>query len=329
MKLIPTILALVIAVLPLAAFAQKAEGKSDQRKAATTGPDIKWKAPTRCLGGGAFNVHLELTAPAGGTVVAGWLLTPSAFTVDGKPLAEREEKGSMTLPEGAKVVLDLDLGPYLKVEKDFELGFAKGIGDDKPAKIVMMNPASAGLNFMDEKSVPTDDLKKYNVLLQTNRGDMIVEFWPEAAPMHVRNFLDLSYTNFYSGTTFHRIIPGFMIQGGDPTASGAGNGPRTLKAEFNDRKHERGVLSMARQGDQRFARNPTQDPLKDTASCQFFVMHAANPGLDGGYSAFGRLIAGYETLDAIAATPRDASDKPNEVQKILKATVVLAAPAAK
>jgi peptidyl-prolyl cis-trans isomerase B (cyclophilin B) len=107
-----------------------------------------------------------------------------------------------------------------------------------------------------------------------------------------------------------------MIQGGDPTGTGSGNGPRTLKAEFNDRKHERGVLSMAR----------TQDP--NSASSQFFIMHANNPSLDHQYSAFGRLIAGYEALDAIATTPT-TQDRPNEPQKILKATVILATPAAK
>ena len=152
---------------------------------------------------------------------------------------------------------------------------------------------------------------KFNVLLQTNHGEMIVEFWPDVAPMHVRNFLDLSYTNFYSGVTFHRVMPGFMIQGGDPTGSGNGNGPRTLQAEFNDRSHERGVLSMAR----------TEDP--NSASCQFFIMHAPAPGLDHQYSAFGRLIAGYETLDAIATTPT-TQDRPNDPQKILKATVIRA-----
>ena len=316
MRLIPTILALAFAAMPLTLFAHpRAEPALGVELSG--GPDIKWKAPTRCLSGGGFNVHIELTSPAGGTVVAGWLLTPAAFTVDGKQLAEREDKGSMTLPEGAKIVADLDLGPYLKTDKDFELAFAKGIGDDKPVKVAMLVPAGAGLNFMDAKSVPVDELKKYNVLLQTNRGDMVVEFWPEVAPNHVRNFLDLSYTNFYSGTTFHRVIPGFMIQGGDPTATGGGNGPRQLVAEFNDKKHERGALSMAR----------TDNP--NSASCQFFIMHGANPGLDGKYSTFGKLVTGYETLDAIAIAPRDRNDKPNEVQKILKATVILAAPDAK
>ncbi len=277
------------------------------------GLEIKWNAPTSRLAGAAFNVHIELTAPAGGTVVSGWLLTPAAFVVDGKAIAEREDKGSMSLPEGAKITANLDLGPYLKSEKDFQIVYASGIGDDKPVSVKMLMPCVPGLNFMDGKSVPLDDLAKYNVMLQTNRGDMIVEFWPDVAPNHVRNFLDLSYTNFYSGTTFHRVIRGFMIQGGDPTGTGGGNGPRKLAAEFNAKHHERGVLSMAR----------VDDP--NSASCQFFIMHGQNPGLDGKYSAFGKLIGGYDTLDLIATTPT-SSDRPLDPVKIVKATVILATP---
>ena len=82
---------------------------------------IKWAAPTSCLRGAGYSVHIELTAPAGGTVVSGWLLTPAAFNIDGKALAAREEKGSMALPEGAKIIADVDIGPYLHVEKDFQL----------------------------------------------------------------------------------------------------------------------------------------------------------------------------------------------------------------
>jgi peptidyl-prolyl cis-trans isomerase B (cyclophilin B) len=311
MKVALTFLACLVMALPLAA-GFSAHSTALAHPLAVGGPEIKWVAPTSYLSGGAFSVHIELTAPAGGAVVAGWLLTPAAFLASGKALGEREEKGSMTLPEGAKISVDLDLGPYIKVDKDFKLVYASGIGDDRPVEVKLLKPAGAGLNFLDEKSVPLADLKKYNVLLQTNRGDMVVEFWPDVAPNHVRNYLDLAYTNFYSGTTFHRVIPSFMIQGGDPTGSGTGNGPRKLMAEFNDRKHERGVLSMAR----------VSDP--NSASCQFFVMHAKYPSLDGLYTAFGKLVSGYEALDAIVNSPRGQMDRPNEPQKIIKATVILA-----
>ncbi|MBI5364517.1 MAG: peptidylprolyl isomerase [Planctomycetes bacterium] len=149
--------------------------------------------------------------------------------------------------------------------------------------------------------------------MQTNRGDLEMEFWPETAPNHVRNFLDLCYTGFYNGLGFHRVIPGFMIQGGDPTGTGSGNGPRSLKAEFSKDpkyKHVAGVLSMARSA------NP------DSASCQFFVMHATSPHLDGQYSAFGKLTSGLDVIEKIVNTPRGGQDKPNTPQTIVKATVI-------
>jgi peptidyl-prolyl cis-trans isomerase B (cyclophilin B) len=168
--------------------------------------------------------------------------------------------------------------------------------------------APKGLDFM---KMPEQELGDYLVVLSTNQGDMVAELWPETAPGHVRNFLDLAYTGFYDGVTFHRVIPGFMIQGGDPTGTGTGSGKRKLKAEFSDRKHVAGVLSMAR----------SQSP--DSASCQFFVMHAVSPHLDGQYSAFGKLIEGQDVVDKIANTPRGSGDKPREKQVIEKATVVL------
>jgi peptidyl-prolyl cis-trans isomerase B (cyclophilin B) len=167
--------------------------------------------------------------------------------------------------------------------------------------------APPGLDFM---KMPVGDLSKYRVILETNQGNLEVEFWPDDAPNHVRNFLDLAYTGFYDGTTFHRVIPGFMIQGGDPTGTGTGDGKRRLKAEFNKRKHEAGVLSMAR----------SSSP--DSASCQFFVMHAKSPHLDGQYSAFGKLVTGTEVVEKIVKTKRGANDKPVEPQKIVKAKVV-------
>jgi peptidyl-prolyl cis-trans isomerase B (cyclophilin B) len=160
--------------------------------------------------------------------------------------------------------------------------------------------------------------------LETNRGNMVAELWPDVAPKHVRNFLDLAYSGFYDGVLFHRVWPGFMIQGGDPTTRdpkasatfGTGNGPRTLKAEFNAKRHTRGVLSMARGGD------------VNSASCQFFVMHAAAPDLDGKYSAFGTLLDGLDTLDKIATAPGTTIEtgtiRPTEPQKIEHALVLVA-----
>ena len=136
------------------------------------------------------------------------------------------------------------------------------------------------------------------------------ELYPDVAPITVANFKKLADAKFYDGLIFHRVIPGFMIQGGDPDGTGAGGPGWEIKGEFasngvkNDLKHKRGVLSMAR----------TMAP--DSAVSQFFIMHADAPHLDGEYAAFGQITEGLEELDAIAAAKRDWSDRPYEDQVI-------------
>ena len=127
------------------------------------------------------------------------------------------------------------------------------------------------------------------VTVQTNFGEMTLNMLPDKAPKHVENFLDLAESGFYDGLTFHRIVDGFMIQGGCPKGTGTGDGPRRLKAEFNDTPHVRGTLSMAR----------AQDP--DSASCQFFICLDEASFLDQKYSAFGQIAddASLETLKKI------------------------------
>ena len=128
---------------------------------------------------------------------------------------------------------------------------------------------------------------------------MIIELYPEYAPETVKNFAKLVKKGFYDGLTFHRIYEGFMIQGGDPNGDGTGGSGKSIKGEFksngykkNTLSHTRGVISMARRPDD-----------LDSATSQFFIMHADNPGLNGDYASFGKLIEGEETLDQIAATP--------------------------
>ena len=142
------------------------------------------------------------------------------------------------------------------------------------------------------------------VRLTTSHGDMVVEFFPDKAPNHVENFISLAKQGFYDGTKFHRTIPGFMIQGGDPNTKqpeGMGNrwgtgGPGwTIDAEFNDVHHERGIVSMAR----------AQDP--NSAGSQFFIVHGEAGFLDNQYTAFGRVTAGLEVVDAIAGAPVEAA----------------------
>ncbi len=146
-------------------------------------------------------------------------------------------------------------------------------------------------------------------ILETKFGEIELEFLNDKAPGHVKNFVDLAKKGAYDGTTFHRVIPGFMIQGGDPTTAdpkaprqrhGTGGPGYTIKAEFNDTPHKRGVLSMAR----------AQDP--DSAGCQFFICVADSNFLDRQYTAFGRVVRGMEAVDKIVASPRDSRDNPNE-----------------
>jgi len=143
-------------------------------------------------------------------------------------------------------------------------------------------------------------------VIKTSEGEMILEFYPDLAPKHVENFKTLAKKGFYDGQCFHRVIPGFMIQGGDPNTKdeskksqwGQGGPGYTIKAEFNSKHHARGILSMAR----------TPDP--DSAGSQFFICHADASSLDNQYTVFGNLIKGFDVLDKIATTPTEAANRP-------------------
>jgi cyclophilin family peptidyl-prolyl cis-trans isomerase len=301
-----------ILLMSLAAAAAVAPAPSASASSAKD-PIVRWSAPASFVEGLPYQVELEIEAPEGGAAVPAWVLTPAAFTADGKVLAERGGTGSMDLPAGFKVSGRLDLSTALGSRKDFELACVIEGAEAKPVKVSVMKGAPQGLDFM---KLPVDQLAQYAVLLHTNRGDILVKTWPDVAPEHARNFLDLAYTGFYDGSKFHRAIENFMIQGGDPTGTGTGSGPRQLKLEPSAKKHVRGVLSMAR----------AQDP--NSASCQFFIMHGANAGLDGQYSAFGEVLSGMDTVDRIATTPktRQGSEMsaPVQPQVVERALVVLA-----
>ena len=154
------------------------------------------------------------------------------------------------------------------------------------------------------------------VIIEMDNGSMIkIELDPTAAPITVANFEKLVKEGFYDGLTFHRIIPGFMIQGGDPAGNGTGGSKENIKGEFasnginNPLKHTRGVISMAR----------AMDP--DSASSQFFIMHANAPHLDGDYAAFGKLTEGEDVLDKIATCDTDWNDRPLQPQVMKTVTV--------
>lgn len=154
-------------------------------------------------------------------------------------------------------------------------------------------------------------MKTTNILITMENGDtMSAELYPEIAPKTVENFVKLVNEKFYDGLIFHRVIPGFMIQGGDPQGTGMGGPGYSIVGEFssngfpNDLKHTRGVLSMAR----------AMDP--NSGGSQFFIMHQDAPHLDGQYAAFGKLTDGFDTLDKIASTKTNWQDRPKEEQKI-------------
>ncbi len=155
----------------------------------------------------------------------------------------------------------------------------------------------------DTKQVNTNEV----AVIKTTEGEMVIEFWPDVAPKTVENFKKLAKEGFYDGTCFHRVIKGFMIQGGDPKTKdaskeaewGTGDPGYKIKAEFSEKSHVRGVISMAR----------SQSP--DSAGSQFFICHGNPTFLDRKYTTFGKLIKGDDVLEKIATTPTHPPDRPN------------------
>ena len=158
----------------------------------------------------------------------------------------------------------------------------------------------------EEKKAEVKPVAKEVAVVKTSEGEMVLEFWPDVAPGHVENFKKLAKQGFYDGTCFHRVIKGFMIQGGDPNTKdenkkamwGSGGPGYSIKAEFNNKPHVRGVLSMAR----------SSDP--NSAGSQFFICHGDPHSLDHQYTAFGKLIKGDDVLEKIATTPTEGPDRP-------------------
>jgi peptidyl-prolyl cis-trans isomerase B (cyclophilin B) len=171
--------------------------------------------------------------------------------------------------------------------------------------------AQMGMPALKNITVSPEENKKMSetkAIIETKFGNMTVKFFPDVAPGHVKNFIDLAKNGVYDNTVFHRVIPGFMIQGGDPTskdpakrrAYGTGGPGYTIKAEFNAKPHKRGVLSMARSAS------------PDSAGSQFFVVVKDSNFLDRQYTVFGEVESGIEVADKIVSQPRDGNDNPNE-----------------
>jgi peptidyl-prolyl cis-trans isomerase B (cyclophilin B) len=163
---------------------------------------------------------------------------------------------------------------------------------------------------MKDKKFSSEEIKKMEetkAVIETKFGNIELKFFPDVAPIHVNNFVELAKKGFYDGTTFHRVIPKFMIQGGDPNTKnpdrsthGMGGPGYTIKAEFNKKNHVRGILSMARAAD------------PNSAGSQFFICVANASFLDGKYTAFGEVTSGMEVVDKIVSQTRDSKDNPND-----------------
>jgi peptidyl-prolyl cis-trans isomerase B (cyclophilin B) len=168
--------------------------------------------------------------------------------------------------------------------------------------------SSAFAQVKDQKFSPEEIRKmaETSAVIETKFGNLSLRFFPDVAPNHVKNFIDLAKKGFYDGTLFHRVIPGFMIQGGDPNSRnpdrsthGYGGPGYNLNAEFNEKPHLRGTLSMARRPDH-----------VDSAGSQFFICVAPAPRLDRKYTVFGEVVSGMEVADKIVSQPRDQKDNP-------------------
>jgi peptidyl-prolyl cis-trans isomerase B (cyclophilin B) len=176
--------------------------------------------------------------------------------------------------------------------------------------VVSLSIAFTASAEVKEKLITQKETKKMpetKAVIETKFGNMEIRFFPDVAPKHVNNFIELAKKGFYDGTIFHRVIPGFMIQGGDPNSKspdksqhGMGGPGYMVKAEFNEKPHKRGTLSMARSGQ------------PDSAGSQFFICVADAPFLDRQYTVFGEVVSGMEVADKIVSQPRDPRDNPNE-----------------
>ena len=169
-------------------------------------------------------------------------------------------------------------------------------------------PKNTMKQYPSPPEMTVDAAKKYTATIETNQGTMTAELYVEDAPMTVNNFVFLAKEGFYNGTIFHRIIPGFMIQGGDPTGTGTGGPGYKFNNEPVKRPYDRGILAMANAG-------------RNTNGSQFFIMHADYP-LPPDYTIFGKLTGGDDVLEKIATTKTARGDRPVEDQKMLKVSVV-------
>lgn len=310
--------ALLIAAL---AFVASAPAEAASCRLSTPDLTVTWKAPSTFIEREPYRVSIEISMlPGEPSLIAAWMLTPSAFTLNGRPLGKRDDPSMVTLVAGTKLEVSIDLESAIRAadnwtSKSFELGFGTVRGKSLIA-VTFVEAAERGIEFT---TLPLEQLQAYEVVFVTSQGIMRAEMWPQFAPNHVRNFLDLAYTGFYDGTLFNRVIEGNLIQGGKAKTGSAA--PRTIVAEFNAERHVPGVLSMARGDD------------VNSAQCEFFIMHGKRPDLDGKYTTYGKLLGGMEVLDRIAASgnksyrPIDPQGHVPPVDQVIQKVIVIKKPA--
>ena len=196
------------------------------------------------------------------------------------------------------------------INRNQEADAAGTAGESQSAPVQpVMNAAEPGAKYTKEPEMKIDQNKQYVATMDTTEGKIVLELYPKIAPHHVNSFVFLSREGFYNNVPFHRVIKGFMIQGGDPTGTGMGGPGYQLKAEFNNLKHTRGVLSAAR----------SQNP--NSAGSQFFIMHQDSPHLDNNYTAYGKVLEGMDVVDKIVSLPTGAQDRPVNLPRIKGITI--------
>lgn len=263
-------------VLSAASFAQR-------------GVELSATIPSLFLESEPFVVSLEITATGDSPVdLPAWMLTPAAWSASRKALQRRPKKASVPLQPGQILTVTLDLAPLIQERFSSPTDFSLAVEGAKDTKqdVIWLGAPEADIDY---STLSGKLLEDYQVVLFTSGGPIWVELWPDVAPNHVRNFLDLCDSGFYEGSPFHRVIPGFMAQAG--RSKDEKPAPRKVQAEFNSRRHVAGVLSAARLGTD-----------MDSAESEFFIVHRTSPHLDGTYSAFGQVLTGMEAVEAIVDT---------------------------
>lgn len=288
-------------------------------------------APTLYIEGEPYPATVRIEAPPDrATKIPAWALSAAGFQLDGTALGLGGTEDVVSLVPGQVIETTLDLAEKIRRSeafqgRDFRLSYV-GVPGAGVVESYYLQRAERGIDFMQ---LPAAQLDDYDVVLMTMHGPIWLELWSDVAPEHVRNFLDLAYRGFYDDNHFHRVIPGFMVQGGGEKPDRPA--PRRLKNEFNDRRHVAGVLSMARLGVDTKDASGNVIPQYDSATCEFFIVHKTSPHLDGKYTAFGRVVLGMDAVEATVDSVKDvfnprnpSTHKPKVRQEILEALVVRA-----